>query len=239
MKINTLVFDIDDTLYQEIDYVFSGFRAVDNWLKEKFDITDFYKLATYLFNSGERENVFNNTLELLNVNYNESMIFKMVSVYRTHKPNIELLEDARWVIDNLHENINKGIISDGYLVTQKQKVDALNLKEKFNTIILSDLYGRSNWKPSPFPYNQVAKELNCSHNECVYIGDNLKKDFVTAKKLGWLTVHVKRNVGIYSDIVVDKELNAQYQINDLRELINIRELRHLFDIDNQEKVVVT
>ncbi|KAB7708174.1 HAD-IA family hydrolase [Bacillus aerolatus] len=238
MKINALVFDIDDTLYQEIDYVLSGFRAVDMWLENNFDITDFYGLATDLFNSGERANVFNKTLELLNVSFNESMISKMVSVYRAHKPEIELLDDAKWVIDNLHGSIKKGIISDGYLITQKQKVEALNLKEKFHTIILSDIYGRSNWKPSPMPYREVTKGLSCLHNECVYIGDNLKKDFVTAKKLGWLTVHVKRTTGIYSNLVVDKELKAHYQINDLRELINIRELRHLFDIDNQERVVV-
>jgi putative hydrolase of the HAD superfamily len=130
-----------------------------------------------------------------------------------------------------------GIITDGYLTTQEKKVEALKLKERFNSIILSDLFGRTNWKPSPIPYIKSSLELNCPHNECVYIGDNLTKDFITAKKLGWKTVHIKRSDGIYSNTLVSKEFGAHYEIRDLRELQNILELNKLFKSPNQKVVI--
>jgi putative hydrolase of the HAD superfamily len=65
--------------------------------------------------------------------------------------------------------------------------------------------------------------------EVVYIGDNPNKDFVTAKKLGWLTVHINRTNGIYSFSNVSPEFQAHYKIQDLHELTKIPQLKHLFN----------
>ncbi|MFJ5759885.1 HAD family hydrolase [Neobacillus sp. NPDC093182] len=237
MKINALVFDLDDTLFKEIDYIFSGYKAVDEWLRETHEISGFNSIATQLFNSGIRKNTFNRSLELLNVSFNENMIIDMVNIYRNHEPDIKLFDDAEWVIRNLASSIKLGLISDGYLTTQEKKVKALKLRERFSSIILSDKFGRSNWKPSPIPYIKSSLQLNSSHHECIYIGDNVSKDFITAKKLGWKTVHISRNDGIYSNTLVSQEYHAHFEIRDLRELQNILDLNKLFDSPNQKVVV--
>lgn len=41
MTIKAIVFDMDDTLYEERQYVISGFKAVDQYVIEQFGVTGF------------------------------------------------------------------------------------------------------------------------------------------------------------------------------------------------------
>lgn len=228
MVIKAIVFDMDDTLYKEKDYVVSGFKAVDDWIKEDYKKIGFYNIAIQLFDSGERKFVFNKTLEKLNITYDEKLISNLIEKYRLHKPDIQLLDEADWVLSNLTNNVKIGLISDGYLITQERKINALKLKERFHSIILTDELGREYWKPSQLPYEKISKELQVPHRQCVYIGDNLSKDFITAKKLNWITVHINREDGIYHNLIVEQDYKAHYTINNLRKLPDIPVLKHMF-----------
>lgn len=228
MALKAVVFDMDDTLYEEKQYVESGFRAVDNWVLEEYRISGFYEAASRLFHSGEKRQIFNKALEQLHIPYNDRLIEEMVDLYRSHKPDIRLSEDARWTLDHLSETARIGLISDGYLAAQEQKVSALNLQERFDSIVLTDRLGRHCWKPSPVPYEHASTELRIPHHQCVYIGDNVNKDFIAANRLGWTTVHINRKTGIYSEAVAQRDFHAQYQIDDLRKLPEIPDLQHMF-----------
>lgn len=228
MRLKAIVCDLDDTLYNEVDYVLSGFKTIDNWIKKTYGKNDFYEYAVKLFELGERKKVFNQALDSLNIEYDQEFISSLLEMYRSHLPTISLLNDSLWLLDNLKANVKKGIITDGYYNTQNQKLKALKLFDKFNSIVISDLFGRENWKPSPRPYLESIKILNCDHHECVYIGDNDKKDFITAKRLGWLTVKISRNAGIYVNENVGDEYKADFLITDFRDLKEIIELKHLF-----------
>ena len=179
----------------ESDYVISGYKAVDHWIEKTYEKTGFYDTAIQIFHSGEKKLTFNRALEKLNISYDEKIIRHMIEEYRSHEPEIHLLKEADWVLNHLIDTVKIGLISDGYLITQEKKVNALNIKEKFHSIILTDSLGREYWKPSHVPYEQVSKELNVPHPQCVYVGDNINKDFITAKKLGWTTVHIDRKDG--------------------------------------------
>jgi putative hydrolase of the HAD superfamily len=228
MTINAIVFDMDDTLYDEKDYVVSGFNAVDQWIKEKCEISGFYKTALELFESGERTLIFNKTLARLGMVYDDVFIKSMVDYYRSHEPDIYLSDDAGWIFENLRDSVKIGLISDGYLVAQEQKVRALKLQEKCHSVILTDRWGKRHWKPSPVPYEQASRDLQLPHDQCVYIGDNPNKDFITAKRLGWTTVHINRKRGVYSGSTVELEYRAHYTVADLRQLPGLPILTHMF-----------
>lgn len=228
MTINALVFDMDDTLYQEKDYVISGFKAIDHWMNKEFNSVGFYETAFDLFCSGEKKFIFNKTLEKLNISYDDSMIKRMIDHYRSHEPDIHLLEDANWILENLRDTFKIGLISDGYLVAQEKKVNALKLQEKFHSVILTDRLGREHWKPSHVPYEQASRELQLPHDQCVYIGDNINKDFITAKRLGWITIQIDRKDGLYSGIAADQEYKAHFSIDNLRDLSDLPMLKHMF-----------
>lgn len=226
--IRAIVFDMDDTLYQEKDYILSGLKMLDQWILEKYGKPDFYSTAKHLFDNGERKKIFNRALNYLGIEDNYENINMMIDAYRSHQPSIDLLEDAVWVLNNIRDSVKLGLISDGYLISQRNKVDALQLNNYIHTIILSDELGRKYWKPSVVPYEEAVRQLGCNHDQCVYVGDNVGKDFITAKKLGWTTINVNRGEGIYSGRCVSAEYHAHYQINSLREMKKIPILRKLF-----------
>ncbi|WP_240418155.1 HAD family hydrolase [Paenibacillus periandrae] len=228
MAINAIVFDMDDTLYEEKDYVKSGFKAIDDWIRRDFQVSGFYETALEVFHSGEKKFIFNKTLKKLNMKIDDNLIMSIVDYYRSHDPNIHLLDDAKWVFENLNNIVKIGLISDGYLVAQEKKVHALKLREKCHSVILTDKWGKEYWKPSQAAYEQASRELQLPHDQCVYIGDNVKKDFITAKRLGWTTIFIDRKEGVYAGVTVEPEYMAHYIIDDLRKLSDLPMLKHMF-----------
>jgi putative hydrolase of the HAD superfamily len=219
--IEVLVFDLDDTLFPEREFVQSGFQAVGNWMSQKYSVVDFFEVAWQLFIEGKRGKIFNLTLEKLGVKYESSMIQELLQIYREHKPNISLHEDAKWAINYFKKDRKLGLITDGYLMTQKNKVDALGIESNFDVIVSSDFYGRDSWKPSPVPYLKVMEATKCPGANCLYVGDNPPKDFVTAKKLDWTTFQICREVGEYSDVISEDSYEAKFKIKSLLELKSI------------------
>lgn len=218
--IKVIVFDMDDTLYPEEQYVKSGFKAVDIFLENK-GIIGFYPVAIELFDSGRRGKIFNDTLDILEIKYKEKDILNLIEIYRNHPPQINLFSDAELLIEELYKKYPLGLITDGYLDAQKNKVEALNLEKYFEKIVLTDELGRDNWKPSIFPYEIIKRYFNVEHNELVYIGDNATKDFITANKLGWTTIHVVRDSGEYKHRQVEPAYRAQFEVQSLLKVINI------------------
>ncbi len=216
--IKVLVFDLDDTLFPEHEFVLSGFQIVSNWVATRYSIPGFLEVAWQLFKEGKRNQIFNLTLSKLRVEYEPCIIQELVQIYRQHKPTISLHEDAKWAINHFKQYKQLGLITDGYLLTQQNKVEALKIESSFAAIIYSDLYGRDNWKPSPLSYNKIMQSLRCQGKECVYVGDNPHKDFVTAKSLGWITVQICREGGEYSNVARETSHEADIKISSLTEL---------------------
>ncbi|MBC8081143.1 MAG: HAD family hydrolase [Gorillibacterium sp.] len=228
MGITAIVFDMDDTLYPEKDYVLSGFKAVSDRVFNQFGYLGFYELAEKLFASGEHRLIFNRVLDQLGISYDHQLVSELVACYRTHEPEIQLSADALCLLNRMNSKVKLGLLSDGYIEAQEQKLLKLNLQHRFHAVVLSDAFGREHWKPSPVPYEHVVRLLQVKHDECVYVGDNASKDFITAKALGWRTVRLKRPDGVYADTPVPEEFEAHYQIDSLIELTTIEELQHLF-----------
>lgn len=228
MKAQALIFDMDDTLYEEKDFVLSGFRAVDDHIRKQHQVSGFLDEAIYLFESGARSHIFNAALERLAFSFDDALVRELVEVYRRHDPEIRLAEDAEWVLRRMDRGVKTGLISDGYLEAQRQKVKALALEERLHTIILTDELGRDCWKPSRVPFVKMAAELGVPHDRCVYIGDNPHKDFKAPNELGWTTVRIVRKAGQYRGAPADGSHSPQYEIESLRQLREIPVLKHFF-----------
>lgn len=218
--IKAIIFDMDDTLFEEREYVISGFAALDEYLQQE-NVYGFYKQAVELFESGVRGNIFNRVLDLLHVSYDKKYILSLVDIYRNHQPEITMLEDAKRAIEILRPDYKLGLITDGYLNVQRNKANALGLENVFDMLIFTDQFGREHWKPSPTPYLEIMKHFQLEGHELVYVGDNPTKDFITAKKLGWKTVFIEREAGEYLGKVVFEEYRADYTINTLDDLIGL------------------
>jgi putative hydrolase of the HAD superfamily len=210
-----IVFDLDDTLYPEREFVFSGFRAVAEWLNTGRNAGSFFEIACELFNNGARGNIFDLALEKGGIARDPELIGRLLKVYREHKPVIALYSDAKQALNDLRSDFKLGLITDGYLTTQQNKVKALGIEDYFSRIVYTDLYGREYWKPHAKPYDDILQSFGCIGGDCVYIADNPRKDFITARKLGWKTIRVRRNEGEHCRISLERELEADVEVNDL------------------------
>ena len=213
-----VVFDLDDTLFPEWQYVLSGFRAVDAWLRKAKGLDGFYDRARALLDAGSRGNIFGSALATLGCRGEKELIDTLVEVYREHRPSLTLYDDARWAIDVFRARGPLGLISDGYLVAQENKLAALRIADAFQAIVLSDALGRDSWKPSPRPYQRIMELIPGAPSEFVYVADNPRKDFVTARRLGWATIQIARREGVYHGVEETPEHRADAVITSLFEL---------------------
>lgn len=221
--IKAVVFDLDDTLISEKEYIRSGFRQVSKKIAEKnnLDKDYVYKIMYDTFNE-DSKNVFNRVLDKLNIQYKKEDIKELINFYRGHMPDIKLYDDAKYILDTLKgKGIKLGMITDGYKVTQKNKLEALNIGDYFEHIVVTDELGREFWKPHQKPYEIIKEKLGLEYENMVYVGDNVSKDFVTANKLGMNTIFINRVEGVYSGIQMDDEYLAKLEVTSLLELEKI------------------
>lgn len=223
-KFKAIVFDLDDTLYPEIEFVKSGFKAVACWIESEFNINrnSVYEEMWNLYKSGVRGRIFDYWLD--SKGFDMNVLGELIRIYREHKPKIKPYPEVKSVLNFLKCFYKLGIITDGYVKTQQNKIDVLGIKNFFSCIIISDEFGVEYRKPNSLPYEKISEFMGIPNNECVYVGDNPSKDFYSAKKLGWFTIHVNRKNGVYKDIVVDENFNAHIKISSLKELIGILNL---------------
>lgn len=222
MANKTIILDLDDTLYCEYDYVRSGFYVVAKYLAEQSGVSQkviYDKLINYWEKYG-RGQVFNLTCAFFHLNKID--IKHLVHIYRQHTPKIELYKDAEDLLTYAGDvNLPLGLITDGATVTQWKKIQALQLEERMNAIVVSDDLGGPNfWKPSEVPYLQAMDRLKKKPEQCMYIGDNPNKDFIAAKALGMETVRVVRQTGDHMKTRLDKVYEADWEISSLTELID-------------------
>lgn len=197
--LRAVIFDLDDTLYPERSFVFSGFRAVADWVQIHLGIQHDHAFAelSRLFEEGVRGNTFNRWLASRGLQ-SDSLVSQMVQVYREHHPRIAPYPEVPELLQRLRQRYRLGLLSDGYLETQRRKLIALGLATFFDVVVFSDEWGRESWKPSPLPFQVVLERLGITGTEAVYVADNPQKDFVGARQLGIYTVRVCPAEGMYS-----------------------------------------
>jgi putative hydrolase of the HAD superfamily len=213
-----LVFDLDDTLYLEADFARSGFFAVDRWCAAEQGIEGFFEQAWALFQEAPRGNIFDLALDALGVDHEPDLIQAMVAVYREHRPDITCFPDAERILAEGDRYRGFAIVTDGYAITQKQKVDALGVARFCEPVIRTDVWGRDYWKPHPRSFETIQAHYDAPPEAFTYIGDNPKKDFISPKAMGWHTVRIRRAGALHADLDVAPDLEAAETIESLDEL---------------------
>lgn len=218
-----MVFDLDDTLFPEAAYVASGFRAVGEALARERRVDGFGERAAAVAAAGARGDVFDVALRQSGVAADDvrGLVPWCVARYREHRPDIALFPEAIEALDSLRGKVKLGVITDGWLVAQRQKVAALGLAERVDAVVYSDAFGREHWKPSAVPYRAVAEALGVAHDGCVYVADNPQKDFITARALGWRTIQVARPGQTHAAVPPSEAHAAEVSAVDLRAALAI------------------
>ena len=180
IKVNAkkvIVFDLDDTLYNEMEYLRSAYSEIaksvdpDNWLQ-------LFARMYSLFRS--KADVFEFVSSTYQVDKSE-----LLNTYRTHVPTLCVFDGVLETMDKIKAKKGKiGIITDGRKTTQRAKLNALDIIDRIDKIVISEEVGSE--KPDERSYRIIEQAFpDCTY---LYMADNLRKDFIAPNKLGWQTV---------------------------------------------------
>ncbi|QFS82443.1 hypothetical protein FIU97_06450 [Roseivivax sp. THAF40] len=209
-----LVFDLDDTLYLERDFAFSGYRHLDHWVAAQTGITGFGAACRALFEAGERRHVFDRACAQLGLDPSPEWIAELVAAYRGHPPQITLADDAARYLARAEGPY--GLITDGPEHMQRAKIAALSLERWIAHIRPTGAWPPGFGKPHPRAYEEM--EGFGSSSPMVYVADNPAKDFVTPKARGWLTVQITRPGSVHSPVPPDNDHAAHVKCQSFDEL---------------------
>lgn len=205
-----ICFDLDDTLYKEIDYLRSAYGEVAAFTghpEASEQMLEWYQ-------SGE--NAFKNLIDKYELGISVADCLK---IYREHYPNIKLEEGVKAYLEGLKEsNAKLGLITDGRALTQHNKIKALGLEGFFDVEIISEEFGSE--KPCSKNYETVMNKFP-ERKIFIYVGDNPAKDFLAPNQLRWRTVCIKndgRNIH-RQDMSLSREYMPQRVINKIEETI--------------------
>lgn len=213
--IKAVIFDLDDTLYDESSYVSQAFDQVATYLSQKYGISkqEIFEKMKYELDCHGRGKIFDRVCEYFSL---QESIKDLVHIYRNTVPDLNLYPDSEDILNKLKRTgIRTGIITDGCSVVQHKKLDALGLKKIIDYIIVTDDFGPDYWKPSRKPYLDMLKTLGCEPGQSIYVGDNPHKDFLGAKAIGMKTVRIKRQKGMFIHTDLSKEYEANKTITNL------------------------
>jgi putative hydrolase of the HAD superfamily len=219
--LRAILFDLDDTLYRERDFVASGFDAVAANASRALGIESQRvrdALERALATHG-RGHTIDHALESLGMEPARvaQALPSLVHAYRSHRPRLHLLPDAARCLDALERaGIAMGLVTDGDPSVQRSKVDALGLHGRFVVERYTWDAGAALQKPhaSAFePALEVLARLGLHANETLYVGDNPTKDFVGARALGLRTMRVRR--GPYAETTVPERFEADEVVDTL------------------------
>jgi len=212
-----IVFDLDDTLYKERDYVMSGYRSVARAMARRFGFNPRATLRAML-DPARRMRPF----EALNMWLQRGdLVEEMVRIYDNHKPDITLQTSALDALAALKKRgVRMCLITDGSSKRQRAKIKALGLEDFFapKDILISEETGTDKTQQVTFE----RMELRAPYcKDWTYVGDNVAKDFYWPNRLGWNTVMLRddgRNM-YRQDIDVPASYRPKQVIDYLRDLL--------------------
>lgn len=219
--ISAVVFDLDNTL---VDFMAMKRQAVDAAINAMIDAG--LKLtrdeiqaridAIYKERGIEFQNVFDQLL------YNEfqKVDFKILSAgvvaYRRAREAalVPYPHVYKTLVELVKMGLKIGVVSDAPAREAWLRLTYLNLHHLFDHIVTFEDTGMR--KPDPAPFKKILQLLHVHPSEALMIGDWAERDVVGAAKVGMKTVFAR-----YGDTFGTVESNADYEVNDVSELIEI------------------
>lgn len=217
-----VVFDMDDTLYKEYRYRRSGLACVADHYAAACGMApaDLFEVL-----QNRPSTAFEFVEEKAAANGVKVTVDEQLTVYRSHRPDITLDDDAVYALTCLRESGHLlGVITDGRALGQLNKIAVLDLERYIapEMIMPTALYDTDKHHPEPFVrIERLMRQLGAQ--SMAYVGDNPSKDFMFPNLMGWRTVMLADfdNVNIHRQNLAEwpPQYRPQTIITSLRQLI--------------------
>lgn len=187
--IKLIIFDLDDTLYKEKDYVRSWFNVCSKYIAEKFNLSEkeVFDELMFSFKNHWRWKNFNHIVLKFKLPYDELM--KLVKIYQKHLPDIQLKKSVVEWLKKLKEKFQIVILTNAEIQGQKNKVEALWIWHIVDKIY----YASAEWsefeKPHERFFLKILKDFKLNKDEVIMVGDDLEADIGGAHNVWIKSLH--------------------------------------------------
>jgi HAD superfamily hydrolase (TIGR02253 family) len=219
--IKAVIFDLDNTL---VDFMRVKRAAVAGAVDAMIDagLHGSKEDATKrVFNMYDREGIEDQRVfdKLLTEVYGEipyRILAAGVLGYRRAKEgHLVLYPHVRITIVHLiRMGLKLGLVSDAPRMSVWMRLNSLGLDAFFDTVVGTEDTGKK--KPDPAPFLLALSKLGVKPEEAIMVGDWAERDMVGGKALGMKTAFAR-----YGDDFDTKEPGADFELNDIGELVDI------------------
>jgi len=192
--LQAVIFDLDDTLYSEKEYIRSGYHIVARDVLSM--IPDAEEKLWQAFTS--KKSAFDSVLYDAEV-YSEEIKTACLHAYHYQEPDIHLYNGVEEMLKKLrNRRFMLGIITDGRPEGQRAKINALGLEPLVDHIVITDELGGIEYrKPNDRAFILMQEMLDVPFSAMAYVGDNTKKDFIAPEKLGMNSIYFRNADGLF------------------------------------------
>lgn len=123
-KIQVVIFDLDDTLVSEYEFIVSGYKFISKRLSKRLGRTpDEINDKLWDLTKEAYANMFNRLFDCYGEPYTDEEMQEIIFAYRNHPANLQFYTDVKDTLFALKERgILMGIISDGDPARQRNKI---------------------------------------------------------------------------------------------------------------------
>lgn len=198
MRFRHWLFDLDDTLFPEAQFVQQGYAAVSAELERMGAGTAPATLRRLeaLHAAGVRGTTLTQICAELGLG--DAAVSGMITVYRGSPRQLSLFPGVSELLAQLRARGPVGVVTDGLGAVQRLKVASLGLSDIVDAICYTDDLGREHWKPDAAGFHSIQGQLGVSADGGVYVADNPLKDFLAARRAGLQSVWARHSGGDYA-----------------------------------------
>jgi len=219
--ISAVIFDLDNTL---VDFMAMKRQAVDAAIGAMIDAG--LKLTRGEIQSRidaiykERGIEFQNVFDQLVYDEFQKLDYKILSAgivaYRRAREAalVPYPHVYKTLMELVKMGMKTGVVSDAPAKEAWLRLTYLNLHHMFDHVVTFEDTGKR--KPDPAPFKKILQLLHVDASEALMIGDWAERDMVGAGKVGMKTVFAR-----YGDTFGTVESNADFEVDDISELIEI------------------
>ncbi len=208
-----IVFDLDDTLISEIDYLHSGIKYIEKFIYKTYKV-DFTNNILNEYENGTKD-IWGWTCKELNIG--KEAKDNLIWLYRLHPPELTLSKELLSLINFLKEKkATLAILTEGRSVTQRLKINSIQL-HKIPLFISQEF---NSTKKQPEMFLEIQKIW--PNKKYAYIADNPKKDFIIPNKLNWLSIGADWiKPRLYSESKLISDNQPKFWATDPNQIISI------------------
>lgn len=219
--IRAVIFDLDNTL---VDFMKMKRRAIEEAVPAMIDAglqlsaAESNKIINEIYKEQgiEYQQVFDTFLQRALKKVDYKILSAGIVAYRRAR------EAALIPYPHVYSTLNKllklgikmGIVSDAPVKEAWLRLAYLNFHHIVDAVVTFEDTGQR--KPHSAPFLAILNKLEVKPDEAIMVGDWVERDIIGAAKIGMKTAFAK-----YGDTFDTKSHNADYELNDINELVDI------------------